>query len=404
MLNEILKTLTEIKTNDAAINPEIQYLGIDNGSTGIRSCILLENPSADKTIENIDLEKLELDHRYAEVDIDDEIDLLPVTAHDVLEDKLELIIENFYPDGYIDYCHILRGKMAVNLGKTSPRLISAVSKVQQRQTYVNILSSIAITLLSKVAITSTSFSSAVDIDLSVTLPPEDMIIEDTAVIFKQRLKGQYKVKFPMMDYVLHFNIPEENIHVLSEPYAVGNALPRQDVAFEREVVCDIGGRSTGCILVTNGRVNRKFQTTSMLCGQDLVKILTRLINRNLNLSISEREITPEIFSTGILYYNATSYDVVDLINKAKTLFARKIFDMYLGFLDESGELVTNINKITFAGRVFTEIESNGEIVSPSMLYKLRREINELSPNTKVELFSLEYPILTGLMRERLQNI
>lgn len=404
MLNDILNTYTEVKTDKNAICQETQYLGIDNGSTGTRSFILLETPTADKTVETISYEQLELDHRYTEVDLEDEIELLPVTAHDVLADKLDIIIENYNVDGYIDYTHIIRGKMAASLGNNSARLRTALSKVYQRQTYINILSSIGITLMSKAALTSTPFGPAIDIDLSVTLPPEDLIIDKTEETFKQRLIGQYSVRFPQMNYEVRFNISEENIHVSSEPYAVGKALPREDLEFQKEVICDIGGRSTGCILVTNGRVNKKFQTSSTLCGQTLVKILTGLINRTLNIPITEREVSPEIFSTGILYYNATSYDVVDLINRAKTSFVNRIVQMYLSFLDESNEAVTCINKLTVSGRVFTEIERDGKIVSPSILYRLRREINELSPNTSIELFKVDYPILVGLMRERLQNI
>lgn len=404
MLNDILNTFSEIRPDKNVISQDTQYIGIDNGSTGTRSFILLEQPAPEKTVETIAYEQLELDHRYSEVELEDEVDLLPVSARDVIADKLELIIENYNADGYIDYAHILRGKMATSLGKTSPRLISSISKVYQRQTYINIISSIATTLMAKVALTATTFSSAIDVDLSVTLPPEDLIIENTEATFKKRLIGQYSVQFPKLNYEVRFNIAEENIHISSEPYAVGKALPRQDIAFEKEVICDIGGRSTGCILVTNGRVNRKFQTTSTLCGQSLIKTLTRLINRSLNLPLSERDIDPEIFSTGILYYNATSYDVVDLINKAKTIFVHNIMQMYLGFLDESNVTVAGVNKVTLSGRVFSEIERNGEIVSPSIVYRLRREIAELSPNTKVELFKMEYPILIGLMRERLHNI
>ena len=417
----------------------LQTIQIDAGSTGTRSIIVHQDDINLSNFSNLADVKtcpfLDISSEY--IKLTDDMKLPSVAKSDKISDKLEYIIQKIEGPsiGFVKL-HAAKGSLMRAVGASVSNASSAELKVNQPQVFVNILIAIANSMLTKSQVTGKRFRGLIPIDLTLSLPYEDMKVKGTLSKFKEKLSGKYVIAFPRLPipkvnadgqildkdgnpvsesgqkpvgvpYAVQFELSKDRIFLVSEQRAAGEyflTAKGQNSFGCNAVTIDVGGRSTGMILSTDRSFNDSVQETYRYGGVHLINMIKEKALQKYELQKVESNEVIKALSTGKLINGGRSYDVVTLINEAKVTFAEKLYENYSYFLESSASNLDSIDLVVVSGRVFGEIlDEEGNIISPSIRAYFEQHVSA-SFGTKVEQTSVTYPIPWGLLVCRMDAV
>lgn len=372
----------------------VMNMAIDIGSTQTRICGYTKDGKIAK--------QLLLDSNYEIVTRD--ITHVASPSESVF-DNLDMIITDTTSSAkvkpMINIEHVIKGgllqAMTIDMHVTS----ASTSKIDQKATYVNILSNIALTYLKEYAAKGVNTIKPATV-LTVALPPEDTKHQSRLDLFRTTLAGSYEVEFVRLGIKVEFTIAEKDIFIISEPEAVAVFKTVQDndskeenaeIEDENLVICvlDIGGRSTGITFIADGHLLVDSCVTVNLGGARLASLFSR--NIAADFSVQEPLISriTKSMTTGTYYLGARKMDVSNQLNAAKQEFADMICNELIRAVDNNGLQLQNISRIFCSGRTFGEAPN-----SPSLMTFIETAFKEKSSFTEFSLIETPNPILKGL--------
>ena len=407
----LLKERRTVEFTTDAVESGTQFVSIDVGSTGIRTLVLRDTP--DPSDIDIDLksagemELIALDSDYALAD--SKISKLSVRKKDTIYDQLEMKIENHKADALFGFKHIVRGSLIGYVGVGSSKLASSASKVDQEQTYINIISNVAISLLNKELRTGIKMANTILVDLTVALPSDDLNSEEKLDKFKNNLSGNYIIEFPKLKHTIRFTITPQSITVTSEASATSLYVTKvMDVELEGDCGCgaieNVGGRSTGGILSSGYMLAEGNQIVSQTGGSALIREVGKAIASEKKLNAISTEVAEHALKTGVLVRGKTAIDVLDIVEEQKEIFAQKVFNDFLSLLDTNEKAIEDVSMIMVSGRVFNQYDREDADSLPTLVDKFARLVYSVSKDTIVGLVDTDYPIPYGLMEYRLAEV
>lgn len=296
--------------------------------------------------------------------------------------------------------HVIKGDLLSAITTETQITGASVSKVDQKATYINAISNVAIVLLQQFAERGKT-EEIVNVNMTISLPPEDTKNISKLKVFRESLAGTYSVEFIRLGITVKFTIPE-NIKIISEPesvavyLSVNNALEDEDDA----VVCvlDIGGRSTGITFISNKHLLVDNCATVNKGGSQLAAITAREIASAYNIQEPEIPRVMRSLATGTFKIGAQKLDVSEQINAAKTEFAASIVNELIRAVDNNTIQLQSISNIYCSGRTFMDAPK-----SPSLMTFIEREYKTKSAYTAFKRIEEINPILTGLCYTGIMN-
>lgn len=423
-----------------------QTIAIDAGSTETRGVILVND---DKDLSEIDhlsevefCQLLSVNSGYASISVDTQLGR--PSKYDTLADKLEyLIVKESGGDLGWTKLRILKASLMEASARSVSKVASSLLKVDQPQTYINVIATIANMLLVKTVTTGKAFREIMPIDLSVALPYEDIYANKAITEFKQKLSGTYKVIFPRLPvnkvvdgkvvdaegnpievsgkpakkipYFVKFSINEDSIFITSEQNAVAEYY---STAFEesiqndldedsRTVIIDVGGRNTAMLLDKQSGIDESIQMTFDDGGSGLLKDIRDSAIKHFGLTTVSEDQALQALTTGGMSYGGQTLDCLEIVNAAKQRFANTLYENYTVFLDNYSTKVNSIKRVVVSGRSFGSIkkrEGESEVVlSPSIKTYFEQCFG---PNIRTETVSIgiDYPIPWGLTQCRMGKL
>lgn len=392
------------------MDPTPQWIAIDTGSTGVRSAMLLSVPDL-SNLDDATQTKLEdvgvtnilaLSSEYVEVP--QGMDNIPVKRTDCIEDNLDMTITNQMEKPYIREIRIVKGGLLKHARRAATKVAGSTEKINQKQTYVNAIAMIAISILNKAIETQTKAAYSTTIDLTFALPSEELSNKINRDLIKERLVGKYAVKFNRLGIEIAFLLTEDRIHLISEAQAEANYavkfenwnLDKKDaVAF-----MGIGGRNSGNLLMVNGTFLEGLQHTSDFGGRNLIMDIASAISQ-----VAERPITmaqgEEALKTGHITFNGKAEDYLEIVNQQKELFANYAFQEFLSLLDSNGKSLDQISTVVLSGRTLGSAVVDGLEVSPSLFTHFESLIRDISNDLEVKQIKDIYPIPYGALQARI---
>lgn len=375
-------------------------MAIDIGSTQTRICqYLLEGTIFKHQLLDSNYEIVTRDISHVSSPSENVIDNLDMVITDkTAEHKVKPMITTE---------HVVKGgllqKMTINVNITS----ASTSKIDQKATYINIISNIALLFLKEYSTRGLNVKKPSAV-LTVSLPPEDTKHQARLDTFRNTLAGEYEVDFIRLGVKVPFTINESDILVISEPEAVAvyktvsdNSNSDEDNSdVDDSVICvlDVGGRSTGITFIVDGHLLVDSCATVNLGGACLAALFSR--NIAAEYSIQEPLITrvSKSLETGTYRLGAQRVDVSAQLNAAKQEFAAMICNELIRAVDNNGLQLQNISTILCSGRTFGDAPK-----SPSLMTFIEKEFKEKSSFTEFSLVDIANPILTGLCYRGIYN-
>lgn len=361
-------------------------VAMDIGSTQTRSAVY-------DTDANID-EEILLDSNY-EVYVRD---LSHVESpSDTLSANLDLIITDETAESkvkpFITCEHVIKGDLLAAVTTNSQITGASVSKVDQKVTYINVVTNVAIQLLQQFSKRGMP-DGTISVSMTVALPPEDTKHQEKMNVFRSSLAGTYTVEFVRLGVTVKFTILED-MKIVAEPEAaavylsVNNALEDEDDA----VVCvlDIGGRSTGITFISDKHLLVDSCTTVNIGGSKLAAIFSRELAAAYNI---QEPLIPRVMKsmkTGTMKIGARKLDVSDQLNSAKSEFASLIMNELIRSVDINEFQLQNISTVYCSGRTFGAAPK-----SPSLMTFIEKLYTEKSAYTAFKPVEATNPILSGL--------
>lgn len=312
--------------------------------------------------------------------------------------NLDMIITDLTADNKVKPMitteHVVKGDMLSALTVNTQITVAAVSKIDQKATYVNAIVNIALVLLQDY-VSKGQPAEPVTVNLTISLPPEDTKHRARLNTFRETLAGRYTVEFTRLNVTVEFVIPED-IDIISEPEAVAvyqSVMNSDDNDDGDSVICviDIGGRSAGITFIADGHLLVDSCVTVNLGGSRLAALFSREIASSYN--IQEPLVTRAIrsLSTGTFMLGAQRLDVSEQLNRAKEEFASLIFNEFMRAVDINGIQLQNISRVYCSGGTFGEAPKSASIIE-----SISRQFSEKSAYTEFELIKEPLPILCGL--------
>lgn len=297
--------------------------------------------------------------------------------------------------------HVVKGELLTAITTTTQITVASASKVDQKTTYVNIISNVAIDLLqeyTKIGVPKTSTY----VYLTVALPPEDTKHKSRMDMFRERLAGEYKVHFSRLNVTLLFTLFEDKIAIMSEPEAVAvyQTVQKKLEDADDSVVCtfDVGGRSAGITFISDKRLLLDSCATINIGGARLAAIFSRELASSLNIQEPLVTRVLKAISTGTFRLGAQVLDVSEQLNAAKREFAELLFNEFIRAVDTNGIQLQNISKVYCSGRTFGEAPK-----SPSIMTYISEMFKERAAYTDFEIVEGATPLLTGVCLKGMMN-
>lgn len=420
-----------------------QTISIDAGSTETRGVIVATDDvdlSDLNHITEVDFCKLlAIPSGYAE--IPEDLQLGRPNKNDTLADKLEyLIMKESGGDLGWTKKRLLKGSLMEASARPVSNVSSSILKVQQPQTYTNIVVAIANMLLAKSLTTGKRFSSVIPIDLTLAMPYEDMNSAKFIAEFKSKLAGSYRVIFcriptdklnengevidkegnpisvsgqkpKKVAYSVRFTLAEDDILIVSEQKAVAEYYEssyEEDIVLDdsdmRTVTADVGGRSTGMILSKRSGLDESLQATFKDGGSCLLEDIKNAAVRVHKLASPPTQTQAlKALITGTMNYGGRQLDCLQIVNDVKKGFARILYENFITLLDSYSVPMTAVKRVVVSGRSFGSIVKDGNIVSPSVKSYFEQLIPDSNEIEVVDI-GVDYPIPWGLMQCRISKV
>lgn len=330
------------------------------------------------------------------LDVEEDVDLDPYDNS--IESALEVIIRK---EGDSDYFPVkaLIGQLAERYSSNNERPSVMRNKHTQRINYVSGIVAVAI---SKIAC---GFHD--DVHLYLALPPiETRTAKD---IVAEKFKGKYSVEFPKyrggikVDVVVgEVSCFEESFMAIlsyffeidgkqresSKQYLTGNVLS-----------LDIGASTTDLAVVKNGRYLDKSGQTYKTGGNIARDYLIDAIRARYGFDIpsNDAEIT---MAEGRVQLGNTYDDVSDIVDDAKSHFARSVVNQMQGYFRQIDIPIQTIRAIIVSGGGSMRgqyVDDNGEVIetSKSMSHYITQALREVCPGVEVEEYG-ESPRLANI--------
>jgi hypothetical protein len=374
------------------------HVAIDSGSRGTRTVLF------DPSISEIDTgEILDLPAAYAELDNSE--DISSIRGKPTVYDQLEMVIsdttigkdENKYFDKPL---RIIKGSLLNERNSTIVYMMSQSGKIDQKALFVNIVSNVAIRCLLYAAQRGSSFK-RFNIDLSCSLPSDDMRVKRKYEEFIRKIQGDYSVRFPRLDNItIDFTISEDSLFVQSEAIsaALGYLQKRRDIPSNyRILLIDGGGKSTDVVMIEGNSPRQGSGTASCKFGGAIFEAdAAEAVDTELGLDVTGRRAMEVLLETGKVQDGNAYEDACRCLDVAKEKYAHRLFQALQRVLDSAEVRASSINEIVCVGGIFGETK-NDVSMSHNTIEFLKREYIQLSPNTIFSLLGRKYPILEGLV-------
>lgn len=297
--------------------------------------------------------------------------------------------------------HVIKGDLLGSLTTSTQITVASASKIDQKTTYVNIISNLAVLLLQEYQVMGVP-ANMVNVSLAVALPPEDTKHKSRIDVFKERLAGEYEVVFHRLNVTLKFKIADSSIIISSEPEAVAayQTMNEKLEDTDNTVVCvlDVGGRSAGVTFISDKHLLLDSCATINLGGARMAAIFSRNLVNTLNI---QEPLIPRVmksFSTATYRLGAQTLNVAEQLNSAKKEFSELLFNEFLRAVDTNDIQLQDISRVFCSGRTFGEAPG-----SPSIMHLLSEMFKEKAAYTDFELVEGDNPLLVGICLKGMSN-
>ncbi len=391
---EIIKHLadTDVSFTQVLKEPHLIQIAMDMGSTETRTIQFDMQGNIGDT--------LKIDSNYAIVTRD--LSNMTANTRDI-ESQLEMVITDTTADQkaspLFSQLRIVKGKLMRVLNSHTTRTTANSSKIDQVPTFVNCLANTALNILLRGAEEGGIPNGVTEVDLTVSLPPEDTSSPVRLDVFKQRLAGVYAVEFVRLGCTIQISLSQERIFIFSESNAVAITQQMQAPAQPDDTLAfiDVGGRSTGISFVYNGVLLEDGCVTESIGGQKMKELVAQRVCNQLNTQIPADDTILQALDTGKIRMGAKYVDISALITESKREVAEQIFNAFMLALDRNGLQAQQLTRVFCSGRSFG-ISKDGEFVtSPSMMTMLEEMFKERAPYTEFTLVDNADPIVYGLV-------
>lgn len=326
-------------------------------------------------------------------------------------DNLEVIINCKDPSDAtaIKQAHIVKNTLLRKLNLPQRALTSDIAKVDAESTYMNILVNVATVLLSRaIAGEATVGSRVFDVDLTVSLPPDDAVVRSRTDLFKDKLKGTYEVDFVRLGIKVQFRLNPASIYIGSEPLAaalqqlIGLDLPEDN----NYLFVDCGGRSLGIIPFVDENLREGSAAAFAIGGTTLLNELADEIASKLKIQRPRPEMMVKVLETGLFKTGAKSINVVEQIENAKQSIAERLDLSIAQALSGNSVQGADFARVYCSGGTFgvTTDAKTGTVVSDSIMAKLRQLYAAKSPFTEFFREPNRETVAKGLVWVRMRYI
>lgn len=326
-----------------------------------------------------------------------------------LGDNLDMVLRDltkYKGDKVFEEIHILKGSLMRNTNLPVEKISSNQSKAGQEQTYVNVLSNIAIRLFESVSKSDKLYKRYV-VDLTVALPTRDTQSEKRLQKFKKALAGEYSVEFVRDNLTVYFSLSESDIYTEDESQAamrywvVVNSND-EEKGYNRVLIIDGGGSTVDFSLLENGVINPRGSKTVAFGGTNFINnVIDSYVKTNDDDRPANKMII-ESLDTGLMQNGNDFIDITESIKKAKIVNAKSIMNSINELLDVTELKPTQINAIIACGGLFKETANPQNKVRS--LYKfIQKMYAKNSPNTLFSRVTEEFSIVYGLAYYRISE-
>ena len=263
-------------------------------------------------------------------------------------------------------------------------------KADQDETYINTAYAIATDILKRGKHNS-------KIKLGICIPTAEFF-SDNRDIIKDRLAGTYKIKFPLCDKVIIFQLIKSNILVTPEGViAVAPLYSKPDfnkiVRTLKGVIVDVGYGSTDVTILDKGQPQGNGARSFPIGGCSLEALVADTLEKK-GYGDSKGNVKQAI-ETGTVQNGEETKDVGILVEEAKNILAQKIVEGIKTILQKSFVQVSEISYMVTIGRNFI---IGGKESTESYTGSLSALVGVTHWPTKIKLFSPQ-PVLTEKIGE-----
>lgn len=303
-------------------------------------------------------------------------------------DNLELKIDCLDPgsETMVKSVHIVKGTLLKKLNLPPRALTADVAKVDAESTYVNILSNIAMSFLAKIVDSESRVPQrTIDVDLTVSLPPDDAIVRERTDLFIDRIKGTYTVDFMRLGVKVTFRLTPKSIFIGSEPLAAAiQQLIELDLdEDDNYIFIDCGGRSSGVVLFVDGNLREGSATAFPTGGTTLLNELANEVAASYKVQRPRPETMERVLATGKFKAGAKSIPVLKEIETAKRSVAERLDLGIAQALAANNVQGADFARVYCSGGTFgVAVDESGKLVSDSIMQMLKELFEDKSPYTE----------------------
>lgn len=363
-------------------------LAIDMGSTQCRTNALLKGGS-DPEESGI----IEMDSIYGIVNSD--ISGYSSNSSAVI-DNLELEIKSLTEGTFIKEEHVIFGSLRGSISLTSSHLSSSSAKLNQKDTYINIISNIGImTLLDNLA--NKQYARETRISLQMSLPPEDAGNVKRRQDAEAYLKGIYSVRFPRLGCEIAINIVDLRLESEPRAAAIGYAMAH-DVSNKNIVFIDCGGRDTSFAGIVKGQLLENKQYTSKDAGLALARAVANNLSEQYGIEEMDLEDIIEAIPSGFLQRGRDEYDLSMALESAKVDMAESLAGAVREYSDRVKRPLTTWTDVVCCGRTFgvTVNPKTSMTTSESLATFIEQNLLTNGLNAQFEVYARRNLICQGL--------
>jgi len=290
--------------------------------------------------------------------------------------------------------HFVKETMRNYLSAQGTVMVSNTSKVDQELLYQSVLFQTALNLYLR-DIQAGSYADCYNVNLYLSLPPEDFISERIDKI-TNILTGMAKVTFPRLKRTM--NICINDVQLYSEPEAAAcRYINRNSVNDDTIIFLDCGGRSKGSLIVKNGTIIQDAIMTDFGGGELMLGEIATAVAENNNITIPSIDTIRQALKTGVLKIGNEDVSIIEEINDAKDTLSDGCVECISKLLDTSNTKIEEVQRVVCTGRTFLETyDENGKVISPSMVTNVSKHYENSPVKITFEFNSEDSPVVKGL--------
>lgn len=313
-----------------------------------------------------------------------------------MEDNLQCKIK-----GPAGTWHLLKGSIAALVPKDAVRLSSCSSKLDQEATFQSIVFNCGLNAVIE-SIKSGISSDIVNVDLTLSLPPEDLSYARQQAM-RDKLLGLYEIDFPRLRRKVTLNIT--GVEVYAEPVAAAFAYLVAEEPDENQTIVflDCGGRSKGAVLYKDGALILGAVTTDLGGGENFIQDVAHNISDRLEVNLPDINTVRRALSTGDMYIGNKVYSIADDLNQGKASLAEECVSTITRLLDRCDTHLEEVQRIVCTGRTFTPSIKDGTVTSPSLINFIEDALRFSNVPLTFERYAKPNAIVTGLEYYKMLN-